>query len=75
MIATPGKVSTNGRGSSRRHARFGVAAVQVLGPGHVLTTLHKDRMREQIAVILQTDPDFPNAVSDEEIRGACRRHD
>jgi hypothetical protein len=44
------------------------------GPDHVLTTCRKTA-RDHFAVILETNPDFPNAVSDEEIRGACRHDD
>jgi hypothetical protein len=45
------------------------------GPRHVLATLHEDRVRDQIAAILETDRDFgdltPNAVTHEEIHTAC----
>jgi hypothetical protein len=38
----------------------------VRGPGLFLP--QEDRRRKQVAVILDTDPDFPNTVSDEENR-------
>ena len=44
------------------------------GPRHVLAILREGEVRDQIAAILETDPDFdlaPHAVSDEEIRNAC----
>ena len=44
-------------------------------PFHVLAQLQEDRVRDQIASIIETDPDFaglsPNAVSDRDIRDAC----
>jgi hypothetical protein len=45
------------------------------GPDHVLATLHEDRVRDQIAAILETDRDFgdltSSAVRDDEIHNAC----
>jgi hypothetical protein len=47
----------------------------VPGPRHVLATLQEDRVRDQIAAIIETDRDFgdvtPNAVTDGEIHNAC----
>jgi hypothetical protein len=56
-------------------ARGPAAQVQMPGPRHVLATLQEDRVRDQIAAIIETDRDFgdptPNAVTDEEIHNAC----
>ena len=45
------------------------------GPGHVLATLREGDVRQQIAMILDSERDFgdltPDAVSDEEIHSAC----
>lgn len=44
-------------------------------PCHVLAQLQEDRVRDQIAAIIETDPDFasfaPDAVSDGDIHAAC----
>lgn len=44
-------------------------------PCHVLAQLQEDRVRDQIASIIETDPDFasltPDAVSDGDIHAAC----
>lgn len=44
-------------------------------PSHVLAQLQEDRVRDQIAAIIETDPDFaslaPDAVSDDDLRTAC----
>lgn len=44
-------------------------------PSHVLARLREDRVRDQIASIIETDPDFagltPDAVSDDDIQVAC----
>jgi hypothetical protein len=51
------------------------APVNMPGLRHVLATLQEDRVRDQIAAILETDRDFgdltPNAVTDKEIHNAC----
>jgi hypothetical protein len=56
-------------------ARGPEAQVDMPGPRHVLATLQEDRVRDQIAAILETDRDFgdltPKAVTDEEIHTAC----
>ncbi|MBB5754695.1 hypothetical protein [Prosthecomicrobium pneumaticum] len=44
-------------------------------PYHVLAQLQEDRVRDQIASIIETDHDFegltPNAVSDDDVHAAC----
>lgn len=44
-------------------------------PCHVLAQLQEDRVRDQIASIIETDPDFagltPNAMSDDDVHAAC----
>lgn len=44
-------------------------------PRHVLAELQEDRVRDQIAAIIETDPEFasltPDAVSDADIHTAC----
>ena len=44
-------------------------------PGHVLAQLQEDRVRDQIAAIVETDPEFASptadAVSDGDIHSAC----
>jgi hypothetical protein len=44
-------------------------------PCHVLAQLQEDRVRDQIASIIETDPDFagltPNAASDDDVHTAC----
>lgn len=44
-------------------------------PCHVLAQLQEDRVRHQIAAIIETDPDFegltPDAVSDDDVHAAC----
>jgi hypothetical protein len=44
-------------------------------PSHVLAQLQEDRVRGQIAAIIETDPDLaslaPDAVSDDDIHAAC----
>jgi hypothetical protein len=44
-------------------------------PCHVLARLEEDRVRDQIAAIIETDPDFatlaPDAVSDDDVHAAC----
>lgn len=43
-------------------------------PCHILAQLQEDRVRDQIAPIIETDPEFagltPNAVSDDDVRAA-----
>jgi hypothetical protein len=44
-------------------------------PCHVLAQLQEDHVRDQIAPIIETDPDFagltPNAASDDDVHAAC----
>jgi hypothetical protein len=51
------------------------AQVDMPDQRHVLATLQEDRVRDQIAAIIETDRDFedltPDAVTDEEIHTAC----
>ena len=50
-------------------------SVPALSPCHVLAQLQEDRVRDQIAAIIETDPDFASltadAVSDRDIHAAC----
>ncbi|WP_242218864.1 hypothetical protein [Shinella zoogloeoides] len=50
-------------------------AADLPGRRHVLAWLEEDRVRDRIATILATDPDFgglsPDAVTDSEISSAC----
>jgi len=49
--------------------------VPVPRPAHILAQLQEDRVRDQIAAIVETDPEFANltadAVSDGDIHSAC----
>lgn len=44
-------------------------------PSHILAQLREDRVRDQVAAIVETDPDFagfsPTAVSDDDVHAAC----
>ena len=44
-------------------------------PSHILAQLQEDRVRDQIASIIETDPDFgglrPDGVSDDDVHAAC----
>jgi hypothetical protein len=57
-------------------ARGPAEQVHMPGPCHVLAILQEDRVRDQIAAIIETDRDFgdltPDAVTDAEIHDACR---
>jgi hypothetical protein len=50
-------------------------AVAAPRPSHVLAQLHEERVRDQIAAIIETDPEFvhlaPDNVADDDIRAAC----
>jgi hypothetical protein len=56
-------------------ARDPEAQVHGSSQRHVLATLQEDRVRDQIAAIIETDRDFgdvtPDAVTDEEVHTAC----
>jgi hypothetical protein len=56
-------------------ARGPEAEVHMPGPRHVLAILQEDRIRDQVAAIIETDRDFgdltPDVVTDEEIHNAC----